>query len=221
MSDEIKRLYCNNCSGETRHAVLFYKNKNQVEEEDNQLVWYEQDEYYFSECMGCENITLYIESTFSGMGDDVSINQFPPKMIRKEPKWLFKIDGDGMVFEPSTKIELFREIYIALKNNMPRLAIMGVRALLEVVMIENIGDQGTFGKNLKKLELDGYISSYQYAAINKVIDAGHATMHRSYKASNSEISSIMDITENIIESIYINKLNVTMINPTPRVKTHK
>lgn len=221
MSDKIKKLYCNNCSCETRHSVLFYKRKDEVDEEQNQIIWYEEDNYYFSECMGCENITLYIETKFSGMGDDFVATQFPPKIIRKEPKWLFKIDGEGIVFEPSSKVELFREIYIALKNNMPRLAIMGVRALLEVVMIESIGDQGTFMKNLTKLKADGYISGYQHDAINKVIDAGHASMHRSYKASISEIFSIMDITENIIESIYINKLNITKINPTPRVKTPK
>ncbi|EMO4505847.1 DUF4145 domain-containing protein [Klebsiella michiganensis] len=191
------------------------------EGEENELLWYGEDNYYFSECKGCENITLYIESTYSGMGDDFVTTQFPPKIIRKEPKWLQQIDGKFIVIEPSAKIELFREIYIALKNNMPRLAIMGVRALLELVMIEKIGDQGSFIKNLRKLKEEGYISGYQYDAIEKVIDAGHASMHRGYKASNSEIFSIMDITENIIESIYINKLNLKKINPTPRVKKPK
>ncbi|STV71198.1 Uncharacterised protein [Klebsiella michiganensis] len=149
MSEIIKKLYCNSCSCETRHSVLFYKKKTDVEEgEENELLWYGEDNYYFSECKGCENITLYIESTYSGMGDDFVTTQFPPKIIRKEPKWLQQIDGKFIVIEPSAKIELFREIYIALKNNMPRLAIMGVRALLELVMIEKIGDQGVIYKKI-------------------------------------------------------------------------
>ncbi|MEL4016959.1 DUF4145 domain-containing protein [Dryocola clanedunensis] len=218
MSEQIKKIYCNNCSCETKHSVLFYKKKREVDEVDNQVIWYEDDSYYLSECLGCENITLHIESTYSGMGDEITVTQFPPKIIRKEPKWLYRIDGDGIFFGDSDKIEIFREIYIALKNNMPRLAIMGVRALLEMVMIENIRDQGSFVKNLSKLKEDGYISNYQFEAINKVIEAGHASMHRNYKASSEEISSIMDITENIIESIYINKLNITKLNIPPRVK---
>ncbi|AFI89934.1 DUF4145 domain-containing protein [Pectobacterium parmentieri] len=218
MPEQIKKIYCNNCSCETRHSILFYKKKMNVEEEGDQIVWFEEDNYYFSECMGCENITLHIESTYSGLDNEYYTTQFPPKIIRKEPKWLYRIDGDGMVLGTSDKIEIFREIYISLKNNTPRLAVMGVRALLEMVMIENIEDQGSFVKNLSKLKESGYISNYQFEAINKVIEAGHASMHRSYKASSDEVSSIMDITENIIESIYINKLNITKINPSPRVK---
>ncbi|KHT18905.1 DUF4145 domain-containing protein [Pectobacterium brasiliense] len=218
MPEQIKKIYCNNCSCETRHSILFYKKKMNVEEEGDQIVWFEEDNYYFSECMGCENITLHIESTYSGSANEYYTTQFPPKIIRKEPKWLYRIDGDGIVLGTSDKIEIFREIYISLKNNTPRLAVMGVRALLEMVMIENIEDQGSFVKNLSKLKENGYISNYQFEAINKVIEAGHASMHRSYKASSDEISSIMDITENIIESIYINKLNITKINPSPRVK---
>lgn len=218
MSEQIKKIHCNNCSCETRHSVLYHKKKRDVEEVDNQVVWYEDNNYYFAECLGCENITLHIESSYSGLNDEIDVTQYPPKIIRKEPKWLYQIDDNGIIFEQSDKVELFKEIYIALKNNMPRLAIMGVRALLEIVMIENIGDQGSFVKNLLKLKEDGYISNYQFEAIKKVIEAGHASMHRSYKASNSEISSIMDITENIIESIYINKLNVTKLNIPPRSK---
>ncbi|QUG77299.1 DUF4145 domain-containing protein [Erwinia sp. E602] len=218
MPEEIKRIYCNNCSRETKHLILSHKKKIEFEEEGKQVVYFEEDNYYLSECMGCESITLYIESTFSGMNDEYFSNQYPPKTIRKEPKWLHRIDGDAISFKQSDKAEVFREIYIALKNNMPRLAIMGVRALLEMVMVEVIGDQGTFKKNLSKLKDEGYISKYQFQAIDKVIEAGHASMHRSYKASSSEINSIMDITENVIESIYINKINVNKINPTPRSK---
>lgn len=221
MAEQIKKIYCNNCACETRHSILFYKEKRDVEEVENQVIWYEDNNYYLSECLGCESITLHIESTYSGLNDEVIVTQFPPKIIRKEPKWLYRIDGDGIFFEDSDKVEVFREIYIALKNNMPRLAIMGVRALLEIVMIESIGDQGSFVKNLLKLKDDGYISNYQFEAINKVIEAGHASMHRRYKASYEEISSIMDITENIIESIYINKLNITKLNIPPRVKIDK
>lgn len=222
MSDEIKKIYCNNCSRETKHSILSYKQKKEVEEEGEQIFYFEEDNYFLSECRGCEGITLFIESTFSGMNDEYHSEQYPPKTIRKEPKWLHRIDGDAISFEQSDKAEVFREIYIALKNSMPRLAIMGVRALLEMVMIEVIGDHGTFNKNLSKLKDEGFISKYQFEAIDKVIDkvieAGHASMHRSYKASSSEINSIMDITENVIESIYINKLNINQINTTPRVR---
>jgi hypothetical protein len=37
---------------------------------------------------------------------------------------------------------LLEEIYIATQNNLPRLAIMGIRALLEHIMIDKVTDQG-------------------------------------------------------------------------------
>ena len=54
--------------------------------------------------------------------------------------------------------DLFLEIYQAVCGGQLRLAVMGVRALIEQVMIHKVGDNGSFVKNLDAFQKAGYIS---------------------------------------------------------------
>jgi hypothetical protein len=42
--------------------------------------------------------------------------------------------------------DLLKEIYRATENALPRLAVMGIRALLEKIMVLKVGDHGNFCK---------------------------------------------------------------------------
>jgi len=101
--------------------------------------------------------------------------------------------------------DCIKEIYIALRNQSLRLAVMGIRALLEQIMIDKVGDQGSFKENLDAFEEKGFVSKSQRVILEPVLEAGHATMHRAFKPTKADIGTLMDITENIIESIYINE----------------
>jgi hypothetical protein len=81
---------------------------------------------------------------------------------------------------------------------------MGIRACLEHVMVNEVGDQGSFLKNMNKFQEEGYISRIQRENLDLIIEAGHATMHRSFHPSVAQTNVLVDITESILESIYIN-----------------
>ena len=85
------------------------------------------------------------------------------------------------------------------------MVVLGIRALLEQIMIENLADRGSFYDNLLQLEKEGFISKIQREAIGPVIEAGHASMHRGFKATEPQVAAILDVVENVIESIYISK----------------
>ena len=76
-------------------------------------------------------------------------------------------------------------------------------ALLEQVMITNVGNHGTFERNLNTLCEQGYISIKQRDAMSDVLDAGHATTHRQFSPNEHEVSAVLDITENILSAIYV------------------
>jgi 2,4-dienoyl-CoA reductase-like NADH-dependent reductase (Old Yellow Enzyme family) len=75
---------------------------------------------------------------------------------------------------------MLREVYEAVRNELRQLAVMGIRAILEQVMISNIGDRGSFKANLEALQEAGYISLIQFDALDKVLEAGHAVTHRNF-----------------------------------------
>lgn len=70
-------------------------------------------------------------------------------------------------------------------------------------MIEQVGDRGTFVNNLVAFQSEGCISEHQRAALSRIIDAGHASMHRAYKPRLDDVMFCLDVTELIIASIYI------------------
>ena len=103
--------------------------------------------------------------------------------------------------------QLLNEVYTALQNGSNRLAAMGVRAVVEIMMIDKIGgDKGTFEKNISRFFDLGFVAVYQQRSFrNALIEAGHAAMHRGFKPTTEQLSVLLDITESLIASIYFHE----------------
>ena len=96
------------------------------------------------------------------------------------------------------------EIYSALQNDSHALAAMGIRALIEHVMVEKVRDEGTIGGNINKFIEAGYIAPKSQELFRGfLIESGHAAMHRAYFPKASDILAMLDIAESIIETIYV------------------
>lgn len=217
---ETIKAYCNTCCGERNHEVL-HKEKTEWSQDEDYFRINGDDTYYMIKCCGCEHIEFKHDSYFSGDLDDngnaiIRTMYYPPATFRNKPRWLsdlswFTISENGKcsVDLNDNRVEdglsdLINEIYIALQNNSTRLAVMGARALIEHVMIHKVGDNGNFNKNLTEFEKQGFISKTQRQILEPVIDAGSAAMHRSYKPSIDDVVSVLNITESIIETLYVN-----------------
>ena len=218
---ETVKAHCNKCGGDRRQEVLRTE-KARWDDEESGIAG--SDTYDMIKCLGCEGVSLRHSSWFSEDVDNsgnprTNIQYYPPATFRQEPRWLQELFFAIPAADRSV-LELLQEIYVALQNDSLRLATMGIRALLEHVMVEKVGDQGSFKNNLDTFESQGFISRLQRMVIEPVLEAGHATMHRSFKPKQSHLVTLIDITENIIESIYINQLRASEISKTvpPRTK---
>jgi hypothetical protein len=100
------------------------------------------------------------------------------------------------------------EVYTAVQNDSRRLAAMGIRAALESVMIEKVGDQRSFNANVDALQKAGYLSLRQALSLNSILEAGHAAIHRGWEPTNHDIVTLLDIAENIIEVVYLHEHRV-------------
>ena len=218
---KIIKAHCNVCGGGRRQEVL----REEVSDwNDDESGISSSASYEMIKCCGCEGISLrhssWCSEDLDNSGDPVeTIRYYPPETFRQEPSWLWELSCACSPGDRSVE-ELVHEIYVALQNDSLRLAAMGIRALVEHVMHEKIGDQGTFRENLNKFELEGFISKSQREVLEPVLEAGHATIHRSYKPSKLDLVALIDITENILESIYINQLRASQIKGKvpPRIR---
>lgn len=200
------KAHCNACGGDRNHEVL-HSERTRWDDEASGISG--SDTYSTLRCAGCENIKLRHISWFSE-DDEPKERYFPPAIFRQAPAWFGLLQyelEDADQFVP----RLLREIYTALQNDLPSLAAMGVRGLLEQVMITKVGDLGSFGANISAFEKIGYVSTKQRERLETILDAGHATIHRAFEPKIADIVTLVDISEHIIETVYLHESKVTQL----------
>jgi hypothetical protein len=188
---------CSDCLNLRRHNVLAM-----VSAEDNVFPVI-MNHYRVIQCAGCGEVSFSSSwSDDDAHAQEQNFQYFPSPVSRQLPRWLrrssFEFKGE---FE-NTIAELFKEVYAAVRGGQYRLAAMGVRSLLEQIMISQVGDQGGFASNLKTFLERGFISQVQREAMNAVVEAGHAVIHRKYKPSETDLNTALDITEGIAAAIF-------------------
>ena len=202
---------CNACHNDTWHQIIHEHSKNMSDEWN----FFNMD-FQLIECCGCESVRLRtVEiSDVCDRNDDGGIipevKLYPQNPFRQRPKWLNRLIFPFNVetgFSNTQITQLIHEIYVALDGGCYRLVVMGIRALMETVMIQKVTDKGSFKKNLSNFQSQGFISSTQTAALELVLEVGHATIHRSFKPEPYQVVAALDIVENIIESIYVNDVS--------------
>lgn len=202
------KSFCNQCVGERNHAIL-HSEAESGSEHDGSYRWSVTNETL--KCLGCNGVSLRRTTWESPMTDEngnpvPDVAHFPPTMFRRHPTWisdltlLFLFDDDKTFIK-----DLMHELYICIQNDCRRSATMAVRALLEHVMIDKVGDQGDFAKNISEFHAKGFISTTQQGFLKTVIEAGHATMHRAFMPSKQDLIALVDIAESVIEAVYINE----------------
>jgi hypothetical protein len=150
--------------------------------------------------LGVPSVCLGEQVRFIPDGE-VEHGYYPSPVSRKEPDWLlFLIVGHKK--EDATLGSLLHEIYQAVHGGQYRLAAMGIRALLEQIMVSKVGDLGSFEKQLDAFEKAGYISFIQRDAMKATLEVGHAAMHRAYNPTEEDVKLALDIVEGVMAPLY-------------------
>ncbi|MCP1550690.1 MULTISPECIES: DUF4145 domain-containing protein [Methylorubrum] len=200
---EMVLAHCNKCRQKTKHDIVHREmtEGREPDDESGHYTWW-TDTYDMLECRGCGEFHLRHISSFSE-AEQSDIYEYPPRISRSKPEWLGKFPGPFWGGE--TEIEqLLNEVYAAVHNGSLRLAAIGTRALLEHVMIDKVGDTGTIAGNIKAFLSAGFVApADQNRFRDKLIEAGHAAMHRGYRPKAKDLNILLDLTEALIASIYV------------------
>jgi hypothetical protein len=193
--EKIERVHCNTCGRETKHTVVAVRRQGDsspagVGYDDLEVTYYTT--WTMLECRGCGHVCLKSVEWFSewNHGEEI-ITFFPPQVSRKAPDWLDEL--------PEQIQRLVKEVYAALHADSRSLAMMGVRAILDLYIVNRIGDLGTFRDKLKALEAQGHLSSQQVKLLDAALNAGHAAAHRGHIPSAEDLEAAMDIVENLLQ----------------------
>ena len=115
-----------------------------------------------------------------------------------------KLDTGLSLSVPLEIANFLTEIYSALDNENLRLCALGIRALIEQVMISQVGEQGSLGKNVDAFFAAGHVASRDQGNFRSaIIGVGDAAMHRGYTPKVEDIHILLDISESLIASIFV------------------
>jgi hypothetical protein len=208
---------CNRCGHPTRHLVLAVRHFEAWFAEEEAVAGFPADleyEYAMLECGGCQNISLRVDETLDGTL--FSTNFYPPRVDREKPAWSIDL--------PIQIQSLITEIYAALADDSRKLAVLGARSILDIVMTQKVGRLGTFKSRLEALQAKGFIGRANRELLGAALDFGSLPAHGAYAPSSDVVNQIMDIIENLLHAIYISTKSLKKIKrsaPRPAVRRSK
>jgi hypothetical protein len=205
--DPTKRFVCNHCKRETSHWPI---SSGQVREKPIKRKGseYSYQTYEVMECRDCKSLTLCIDTRINPgpMSGDSYIHKtdfYPPRLTRERPNWLKKIN-------PHLK-KLLEETYQALDSSLLCVASIGIRTVLDRMILDKVGDVGSFKNKLNALEEKRIVDAEEKEMLLAVIDAGSASVHRGFNPTKKIITQMTDIMEKVLYRIYIEPKEKTLL----------
>jgi len=206
---DIEQIHCNGCLRRTQHAIIARRVQHHSEARGDETLFTWRVIYTLFECCGCRTVTLR-ERTIC---DDVDYDKtvfYPPPVSRQAPPWHSKL--------PDAFQHLFAEVYRALHADSRRLVLMGCRALIDMFMTTTVGDVGGFASKLSSLVSEGYLSLQHRSILEAALDAGNAATHRGHEPSADDVALVLDIVENLTQTLVLKKNIAALRRHTPRRK---
>jgi hypothetical protein len=195
----IEQVHCNKCGIETRHDVVAERIQHGSEtlDEDNRIEVSWRTRWTMLECRGCESVCLRQAYWFSEWDDSYQrgnelIEFFPPPAARRSPRWLEQLGEESQ--------ELLKETYVALHADSRRLAMMGARAIVDIVLDRDPTNRGTFRDRLEGLVSRGLVSTTEKTMLEAALEVGHAAAHRGHRATREDVDTVIDIIEHLLHA---------------------
>jgi len=206
--------HCNECGQETKHEIVHRASRRRSFDDDQYSVEVGSD-WTIVQCGGCEEVSMRRVDWCSEDDRQDGPNPptyFPARVSRRKPVWLTREHA------PSIYVGMLDEVYTALHADSRRLAMMGARAIIDVVITRTVGDQGNFAKGLDELKNKDLISKRDRDIIAAAVDAGSAAMHRGHQPTADDVNVVIDIVERMIQAEILEAKAIELAATTPARK---
>jgi hypothetical protein len=192
------KLYCYSCKGAKNVNVL--QKATIGSDPDDGYDWTQN--HYFVQCQGCDSIFYATESWGEDSFDphtgqiEADWKFYPHSATRREP-----ISDSGQF--PYKIQRIYQEVIGSMNAQLPILAGIGLRALIEAIC----KDQKITGGNLEKLidgmATAGVLSTSQATILHSHRYLGNAAAHEVTPANPKELIAALEIAETVLKTIYI------------------
>lgn len=208
----IRKAMCSQCGGERNCDIK----GSMVEswEDAGGMVW-GQTTWSILQCRGCEHVFCQTVKIFSEDYDhewdtkaqedvvvyDEIVAYWPAISKRKSPDWF---QSTGFVGADERLYDAMRELYVALDNDLIRLASAGVRTAFDIASeLLGVNATLTFKEKLDELVVSSRINGVDRERLEALTEAGSASMHRGWLPTPSDLSTMVEILEHFVHRTFV------------------
>lgn len=198
MSSTIAKIFCGECGKDTNQNILC---KRQTKSHpDDPYPWHKA--HYFCQCAGCDAYSYAVE--FWGEDDWDPASGDVHTHWRTYPTSAGERTAiEGVHYFPTKIAGIYLEIISAINSQLLILSAIGLRTLIEAIC----KDQGTAGGNLVQLidglAKNGILAKKHADILHSHRFLGNVAAHELKKAKPTEISAALEISENMLNTLYI------------------
>ena len=218
MKNENEHVDCSLCLRKTNHVVLLDETRTeQCTTLDTGNGWINSCygyRYTVYECLGCNNIVM----RKALVSDDIHPDEYSPSYVSWLPAIITRQIPDWYRQLPEKQMNLLVQVYQALHAESYALVLMGLRAILDMYIVEMIGDEGTFKEKLEKLVTEGFLSSKQKESLETALDAGSAAAHRGYEGDIKTCNFVISVIELLLHQTVLANMQQQVKSKIPARK---
>ena len=196
---DVAKILCVDCSIPTNYEVIEEVKKSH--QDDFGSIFWSYD-FQVIQCRGCDVISFrqlfWSSDSFSPhTGDEVAVETlYPSRNFWRNPII-------GYESFPARTIRVYLEVLTALNNNAPILAAIGLRAIIELICVEQNTTSNNLAGAINELAQVGLLSQNQAAYLHAHRFMGNVAAHEIVASTPQELMAALDIAETLLKTIYI------------------
>ena len=196
---------CVTCTGRTTHKVLASVDVHGDDgNSQDSVLW--SNHHQVIQCLGCKSVSFRIASSnseyFCYDSDGNMVYSLDEKLYPSRLEGIKGL-GDETRYLPANVRRIYDETLMALSNQAPVLAGIGLRALLETVCKEKSATGNDLLKKIDSLVGTGILTPAGAAILHKIRALGNAAAHEVKPHSDRQLGLAMDIVEHLLKDVYI------------------
>ena len=190
------KALCGECKKVTNHNVLADHGIGG----DEDIRWWQH--YQIIQCMGCDDISFRITSAceedfdpYTGQLQEAE-TLYPDRIAGRDPM-------PGYEEFPVKTKRVYLETLKALNSQIPLLAAIGLRALIESICLEQKTKSKTLAKGIDELAEKGLLSAKQAEFLHNHRFMGNEAAHGIVAPKPEHLVAALDIAETLLKTIYV------------------
>lgn len=215
---------CPTCSG-SRHCSILAEEVNHNDTSDPFDPEWSITKFRILSCRGCG--TRFFQTVDTSADDMVEITddtgetgQVPRERIKYYPAFSRRARPRWSKYGWTSEQKLWditQEMYLALDNELPVLAAIGMRTVFDTAIeILGIDPGGTFKEKLDAILALGKISQEERNLLDALIDAGSAAAHRGWKPEARHLDTMALILEGFLHRAFVLPVRASFLKPPAR-----